>query len=207
MDKTRITLVIAAASLLVCVVSAEETQSVWDGVYTEEQARRGETVYLKECGMCHGDKMTGGESAPPLTGGAFLANWNGLTLSDLFDRVRKTMPQTAPGHLTKQQTADVLAHMLSMNKFPAGKTELYKQSEMLKEIRFEAAKPAPAKLRERKTAAAAESANLKNLRWRKGHEKVDSSSGTRSGFDRIPGGLCIAAGNEPGAGAGDDRSF
>jgi hypothetical protein len=35
--------------------------------------------------------------------------------------------------------------MLSVNKFPAGKTELYRQSEMLKEIRFEAAKPEPKK--------------------------------------------------------------
>jgi len=83
----------------------------------------------------------GGESAPALTGGGFLANWNGLTLGDLFDRIKKTMPQTSPGKLTRQQNADVLAFMLSRNKFPAGKAELYKQSEMLKEIRFESEKP------------------------------------------------------------------
>src|SRR5437879_7706810 len=71
-----------------------ETRSVWDGVYTEEQAKRGEEVYQKECAACHGDMLTGGESAPPLTGGAFQANWNGLSLSDLFDRIRKTMPQS-----------------------------------------------------------------------------------------------------------------
>ena len=58
---------------------------------------------------------------------------------DLTDR------QSAPGHLTRQQNADILAFLLSVNKFPAGKTELYRQSEMLKEIRFEAAKPAPRK--------------------------------------------------------------
>lgn len=118
---------------------------MWDGVFTEEQAKRGEPVYQKECGTCHGDALTGGESAPPLSGGAFLANWNGLTLGDLFDRIRKTMPQTSPGKLTKQQYADVLAFMLSVNKFPAGKAELYKQSEMLREIRFESAKPAAKK--------------------------------------------------------------
>jgi hypothetical protein len=44
--------------------------------------------------------------------------------------------------LTRQQNADVLTFMLSVNKFPAGKTELYRQSEMLKEIRFETKKPA-----------------------------------------------------------------
>jgi len=52
------------------------------------------------------------------------------------------MPQSAPGRLTRQQNADILAFMLIMNKFPSGKTELYRQSEMLKEIRFETKKPA-----------------------------------------------------------------
>ena len=119
----------------------EETRTVWDGVYTDDQAKRGESVYHKECALCHGDMLTGGESAPPLTGGGFQANWAGTTLGDLFDRIRKTMPLSAPGRLTRQQGADVLAFMLSINKFPAGKTELYRQSEMLKEIRFETKKP------------------------------------------------------------------
>ena len=119
-----------------------ETRSVWDGVYTEEQAKRGETAYGKECASCHGDMLTGGESAPPLTGGAFQANWNGWTLGDLFDRIRKTMPLSKPGRLTREQDADVLAFLLSVNRFPAGNTELYRQSEMLKEIRFETKKPA-----------------------------------------------------------------
>ena len=131
------------------VVRAQEpappAHSVWDGVYTEEQSKRGEEIYKKECAACHGDSLAGGESAPALTGGAFLANWNGLTLGDLFDRIRKTMPQSAPGRLSRQQNADILAFMLSANKFPAGKAELYKQSEMLKEIRFVSEKPSQKK--------------------------------------------------------------
>jgi quinoprotein glucose dehydrogenase len=130
----------------VCALRAQappsESRSVWDGVFTEEQSKRGEPVYQKECAACHGDTLAGGESAPPLSGGVFLANWNGLTLGDLFDRIRKTMPLSAPGRLTRQQDADVLAFLLSVNKFPAGKTELYRQSEMLREIRFESKKPA-----------------------------------------------------------------
>src|SRR5690242_11275151 len=143
----RLLLILVPAFLVssVGIVRAQapaENHSVWDGVYTEEQAKRGEEVYKKECAACHGAELTGGESAPPLTGGAFQANWNGLTLGDLFDRIRKTMPQAKPGSLTRQQDSDVLAFMLSANKFPAGKTELYRQSEMLKEIRFETKKPA-----------------------------------------------------------------
>ena len=118
-----------------------DSRSVWEGVYTEEQAKRGEGVYRKECASCHGDTLVGGGGAAPLTGGTFLSNWNGLTLGDLFDRIRKTMPQGTPGKLSKQQNADVLAYVLSFNKFPAGKTELSRQTEFLKEIRFEATNP------------------------------------------------------------------
>lgn len=121
--------------------AASDSRSVWEGVYTEEQAKRGEAVYRKECATCHGDTLVGGGGAAPLTGGAFLSNWNGLTLGDLFDRIRKTMPQGTPGKLSKQQDADVLAYMLSFNKFPAGKAELSRQTEFLKEIRFEATNP------------------------------------------------------------------
>ena len=121
--------------------TASTSRSVWDGVYTEEQAKRGEEMYRRECASCHGDTLVGGGGAAPLAGGAFLSNWNGLTVGDLFDRIRKTMPQGSLGKLTKQQDADILAYLLSFNKFPAGKTELQKQVEFLREIRFEATKP------------------------------------------------------------------
>lgn len=137
--------IISSLGLLRAQTPAGESRSVWDGVYTEEQAKRGEPIYQKECALCHGATLTGGESAPPLTGGAFMANWNGLTMGDLFDRVRKTMPLSNPGRLTRQQDADILAFLLSANKFPAGNAELYRQSEMLREIRFESAKPAAKK--------------------------------------------------------------
>jgi len=51
------------------------------------------------------------------------------------------MPQDNPGALTREQDADVIAFVLSINKLPAGKAELPAQSEMLKQIKFEAIKP------------------------------------------------------------------
>jgi mono/diheme cytochrome c family protein len=132
---------LATGMVLRAQEAAPTSRSVWDGVYTEEQAKRGEELYRKECASCHGDTLVGGGGAAPLTGGAFLSNWNGLTVGDLFDRIRKTMPQGSLGKLTKQQDADILAYLLSFNKFPAGKTELQKQVEFLREIRFEATKP------------------------------------------------------------------
>ena len=122
-----------------------ELRSVWDGVYTEDQAKRGEELYRKQCAACHGEMLNGGESAPPLSGGVFLSNWNGLTVGDLFDRIRKTMPLNTPGKLTRQQNADILAFVFSVNKFPSGKKELQNKTEFLKEIRFDAMKPEPKK--------------------------------------------------------------
>jgi quinoprotein glucose dehydrogenase len=110
---------------------------VWDGVYTSEQAERGAALYASNCASCHGSALGGGESAPPLTGGEFSSNWNGLTVGDLFERIRTTMPADRPGRLTREQDADVLAYMLSISEFPAGKVELGRQTEALKQIRIE----------------------------------------------------------------------
>jgi mono/diheme cytochrome c family protein len=114
--------------------------SVWDGVYTEEQSKRGQALYAKECAACHGTELSGGEEAPPLSGGAFMSNWSGLTVGELFERVRLSMPEGRPGTLSRQQNADIVAYMLSFNQFPAGKTELAKDTDVLKQIRFEAQK-------------------------------------------------------------------
>jgi len=119
----------------------EPTRSVWDGVYTEAQARRGEAVYRQNCASCHGVALEGIETAGPLAGARFTANWNGVTVGDMLERVRVSMPHDRPGTLSRQQTADVLAYLFSVNRFPAGKTELARQTELLKQIKFDATKP------------------------------------------------------------------
>jgi mono/diheme cytochrome c family protein len=120
------------------MLAAQTTRSVWDGVYTSMQAERGAALYANNCASCHGSALGGGESAPPLAGGEFSSNWNGLTVGDLFERIRISMPADRPGKLTREQDADVLAYMLSVSEFPAGKTELEHQTEVLKQIRIEA---------------------------------------------------------------------
>jgi mono/diheme cytochrome c family protein len=117
------------------------TKSIWDGIYTEEQATRGQALYAQECASCHGGELTGGEMAPPLAGGEFLAGWDGLTIGDLFERIRISMPQNSPGSLSGQQNADILAYMFTANKFPAGTTEMPKEAGILKTIKFEVKKP------------------------------------------------------------------
>src|SRR6185369_14585331 len=78
--------------LLAVLLAAQTTRSVWDGVYTSAQAERGAALYANNCASCHGSALGGGESAPPLTGGEFSSNWYGLTVGDLFERIRITMP-------------------------------------------------------------------------------------------------------------------
>lgn len=120
---------------------ASESQSVWDGAYTAEQARRGESLYQKNCSTCHGERLNGSGEAPALSGGRFLSNWSGLTLGDLFERIRKTMPQDKPERVTRREKADILAYVLNFNKFPAGKNELRHQAEWLSQIQFVQTRP------------------------------------------------------------------
>jgi mono/diheme cytochrome c family protein len=132
-------LLIATAAL---AAADETTRSVWDGVYTEAQAKRGAVVYQRSCVSCHGPTLEGIETAGPLVGARFTSNWNGVTVGDMAERVRISMPNDRPGTLTRQEVADVLAYVFSVNRFPAGKAELLRQTEILRQIKFEATRPA-----------------------------------------------------------------
>ena len=79
--------------------------------------------------------------APALTGGDFAANWNDLSLGDLFERMRISMPQNNPGSLSRAENADVLSSMLAKGGYPTGAAELPGQTEVLNEIKFLAQKP------------------------------------------------------------------
>jgi SAM-dependent methyltransferase/mono/diheme cytochrome c family protein len=130
--------IITAAALF---AFAQGTRTVWDGVYTESQSARGAELFDRACAECHGPAGAGGGMAPALVGAGFLANYDGQTVGDLFDRNRTTMPPGREGQLTPQQTAEITAFMLQINKFPSGPTDLPTGSPMLKMIGFVAQKP------------------------------------------------------------------
>ena len=139
MSKTALAAVLIGG---VAAVVTQEMRTVWDGVYTEAQAKRGEEIYADRCVRCHGATLSGGtDGAGPLSGPTFKGNWNGVALGDMVERMRLSMPQDKPATLSRQQTADVLAYILSVNEFPAGKTELARQTEILNQIQFKATKP------------------------------------------------------------------
>ena len=114
-------------------------RSVWDGVYTLEQAKRG-ALKSGLCTSCHGDGFKGGGS-PELVGLEFLARWEGRSVGDLFDLIRLTMPDDDPGALAREEYADLIAYIFAVNKFPTGTTEIGTSIEPLKQIQILASKP------------------------------------------------------------------
>jgi mono/diheme cytochrome c family protein len=129
------------ASPAVRALQAQEPKTQWDGIFTEEQSKRGEPLYAKQCASCHGTTLAGGEMAPTLIGPDFSANWNNLTMAELLKRIQDTMPPENPGGLTRRVVADILAFMLHKDGAPAGSTELPTQADALNAIRFKATKP------------------------------------------------------------------
>jgi S-disulfanyl-L-cysteine oxidoreductase SoxD len=116
-------------------------RTTWDSVFSAEQATRGQATYGRTCSRCHQASLGGADEAPALTGGAFLSNWNGHTLYELHDRIGSSMPTDTPGTYKREDIADVIAYMLSVNGFPAGQTALPFVDDSLKGIAFVAAKP------------------------------------------------------------------
>jgi mono/diheme cytochrome c family protein len=122
-------------------VSVEQA-SIWDGVYTEEQAARGEQVYLV-CARCHGRRLNGApddpdmKSTPPLARAAFLRNWSGQSVAGLFQYTRATMPQNNPASMSDQEYADIIAYMLAVTGTPVGENELSSDPAKLGGIKIE----------------------------------------------------------------------
>ena len=122
-------------------VSARFSKTVWDSVYTEEQAARGQKLFSAACARCHGASLGGVDAAPALAGGSFLGNWDTQTLDVLHDRVRTTMPPDSPNPLNRQEVSDVVTHILRANGFPAGKSELPQENDALANIKLVAKRP------------------------------------------------------------------
>ena len=101
-----------------------DATTIWAGVFSEIQARRGEKVADVYCSGCHGPDLEGGDSGPKLVGSTFLDNWNDKTIGDLFEFVRTEMPADAPNSLSLQNTTFLIAYILELNKVPSSTREL-----------------------------------------------------------------------------------
>jgi mono/diheme cytochrome c family protein len=120
-----------ASGLAVCVIGAglalsgyaQQARTIDQGVYSAAQATQGQAIFTANCVLCHGAELQGAVG-PMLTGSGFTTAWAGRPLSDLVDKIEKTMPPQAPGTTTRAQATDIAAYILQFGKVPAGQAEL-----------------------------------------------------------------------------------
>jgi mono/diheme cytochrome c family protein len=120
---------------------AQQARTVAQGVYSAAQAGRGQALYTANCQLCHGPELKGAVG-PMLTGDGFTTAWAGRPLSDLVDKIEKTMPPQAPGSTTRAQALDIAAFILQYGKFSAGQADL--SAANLGGISFPGTRPAAA---------------------------------------------------------------
>lgn len=148
---SRVVRLLCATSLGLFCISAEGTsnQSPWDevyksnwaGIYTNDQAARGQSAYRSRCASCHGATLEGSDDAPPLAGPDFVEDWNCANIADLFEKIQYTMPANQPGRLDQEQVAEILSYILKVNLFSPGNNALPTNVDDLRGLLFFAQNP------------------------------------------------------------------
>jgi mono/diheme cytochrome c family protein len=124
---------------LACVLAGSavalqaQAKTTKDSVYSAAQSKRGEALYQTKCASCHGKNLAG-DVGPALAGPDFVGFWDKMALSELVDKISTTMPEDAPGSITRPQAADLVAFILQTNKYPAGTADLSSENGVLKTI-------------------------------------------------------------------------
>ena len=123
-----------AIAVLFCGIGVAQAQP---GLFTEEQARRGEAAYNKNCATCHGaDLRSADREVSGLTDRAFKSGWVGKTVAEKFEVTRDTMPPEEKRSLDDQLYLDIVTYILRFNKLPAGGQELKPDLSVLRQIVF-----------------------------------------------------------------------
>ena len=102
------------------------TSTIWSGVDSSVQAKRGLLEYARSCEHCHGSNLIGNptDEVPSLVADGFMFHWKGRTVQDLYARLSKSMPSDAPGSLDAGTYLDLVAYLLEANGFPSGPQDL-----------------------------------------------------------------------------------
>ena len=111
-------------------------KTIWDGVFTDEQAGRGQKIYAVSCAPCHKTDLLGDSGTPALAGADFFSRFSGSSVDDLVKTIRASMPQDAPDSLGTPAYVDLVGYLLKANGGSAGATELSQDSAVLKQIRI-----------------------------------------------------------------------
>ena len=112
------------------VPNAEENITTNDRIYSKQQAKMGESLYKDNCLICHDKKYF-----RPV----FRA-WEDQSLHTFYLVMSSSMPESNPGSLSRQEYIDILAYMLSLNRYSPGKEVLLPSTEILSNITISARK-------------------------------------------------------------------
>jgi S-disulfanyl-L-cysteine oxidoreductase SoxD len=128
----------ATACLALLAVTAavgqESRRTIWDGVFSDDQALRGQRAYTQSCARCHADDLLGTSNAPALVGQPFFSRFDRSTADDVVQTIRRTMPQEAPNSLAAEAYVDVVSYLFKANGSPAGAAELTTDRAMLQQV-------------------------------------------------------------------------
>lgn len=109
--------------------SSSAAGSVLDGLFTPDQATRGQQTFQRVCASCH--------TVAEHTGQKFEARWGGSSVGDVFDLISTTMPDGNPGSLEPTDYASIIAFFLRETGYPQGKQELPADRDALMNVRIE----------------------------------------------------------------------
>lgn len=127
----------AAVTMLITAAAAsgqEGQRTIWEGVYSEAQAVRGQRGYAQACAKCHAEDLLGAGNAPALVGEPFLGRFDRASADDVVLIIRQTMPQEAPDSLGSAAYVDIVSYLFKANGSPAGPSDLPADRATLKQV-------------------------------------------------------------------------
>jgi mono/diheme cytochrome c family protein len=151
-DMSRFSLVLAALAVATAPALAQDsatraygiptTSNIWEGVYTDQQAAQGLTIYPSACSLCHGKQLEGvpDEGNPALASPGFMVEWDGQTMADLVRHIH-IGPSDNSGGMDPDTAVALAAFILNQNGVPSGKTPLSTDAKEEAKIRFTEFKP------------------------------------------------------------------
>jgi quinoprotein glucose dehydrogenase len=129
---------VAGGFMLLCaagIAQGQEAKSTAAGVFSNEQAKRGEAAYSANCVTCHGEELRSADrEVPHLSDKGFKFSWIGKTVAEKYELIRNTMPPKAEHSLSDQVYLDIVTYVLKFNNVPSGNQELKPNLETLKQI-------------------------------------------------------------------------
>ena len=97
--------------------AAETTMASAGGsTFSDEQADRGRDIFRAACTECH--------YSSEFSDSQFKFKWSRRSAGNLYQLIQTSMPETAPGSLSDDETVDIVSYILRMNGFEPGSGDL-----------------------------------------------------------------------------------